>query len=280
MKFCTQCGNQAADNAKFCASCGSPFAEATPAQPMQSAPSPVPAPAPAPIQPPMPVPAAAGQPMDPAKKKKVIITVVAVIVVLVLAIAGIGVASARANSMKLAGSSFYAKVDENDEEFTVSVDQDNTVTLSVRDTDYDETSKIVGTLGKGTINGNSVNYSVANLKAYRDNKDVSWSDILNISESEAKKAQSMASVVITAPKNAAKGNMVGTWGLTLNVGIFSYKIEAVTNQNGSWSGKMSGTGMDAETFGGTWASQGAGSYHIHETQTYDSEFDVTLPSAR
>lgn len=217
---------------------------------------------------------------DPAKKKKVIIAVVAVVVVLALAFVGIGVMTARANSMKLAGSSFFAKVDDKDEEITVSVGQDNTVTLSARDTYYDETTKIVGTLGKGSIDGDSVSYPVANLKIYRDGKDVSWSDLFSMSESEAKKTQSMTSVMLTAPKNAAKGNMVGTWGVSLNVGVFSYKIEAVAYQGGSWSGKMSGAGMDAETFGGTWASQGDGSYHIHETQTYDSEFDVTLPSAR
>lgn len=205
---------------------------------------------------------------------------VAVVVVLALAFVGIGVMTARANSMKLAGSSFFAKVDDKDEEITVSVGQDNTVTLSARDTYYDETTKIVGTLGKGSIDGDSVSYPVANLKIYRDGKDVSWSDLFSMSESEAKKTQSMTSVMLTAPKNAAKGNMVGTWGVSLNVGVFSYKIEAVAYQGGSWSGKMSGAGMDAETFGGTWASQGDGSYHIHETQTYDSEFDVTLPSAR
>ncbi|KFI86034.1 hypothetical protein BRUM_1473 [Bifidobacterium ruminantium] len=298
MKYCTQCGNQAADNAKFCESCGTPFAAVQSASaapsgnlpPMPSNRSAVPLPQPsgnvappvsaAPIQPPMPIPAAAGQPMGPAKKKKVIIAVVAVVVVLALAFVGIGVMTARANSMKLAGSSFFAKVDDKDEEITVSVGQDNTVTLSARDTYYDETTKIVGTLGKGSIDGDSVSYPVANLKIYRDGKDVSWSDLFSMSESEAKKTQSMTSVMLTAPKNAAKGNMVGTWGVSLNVGVFSYKIEAVAYQGGSWSGKMSGAGMDAETFGGTWASQGDGSYHIHETQTYDSEFDVTLPSAR
>lgn len=292
MKFCTQCGIQAADDARFCASCGTPFADTArtastvpggnqpPTSPNQATPMSQPLGNAASIQPPMPVPATAGQPMDPVKKKKIVITVVAAIVVLILAFTGIGVVTARANSMKLAGASFFAKVEDNDEEFTVSVGQDDTVTLSVRDTYYDETTKIVGTLGKGSINGDSVNYSVTNLKAYRDNKDISWDDILDMSETDAKKAQSMASVVLTAPKNAAKGNMVGTWGIALNIGVFSYKIEAAANQNGSWSGKMSGAGMDAETFGGTWASQGSGSYHIHETQTYDSEFDVTLPSAR
>ena len=167
MKYCTQCGNQAADNAKFCESCGTPFAAVQSASaapsgnlpPMPSNRSAVPLPQPsgnvaplvsaAPIQPPMPIPAAAGQPMDPAKKKKVIIAVVAVVVVLALAFVGIGVMTARANSMKLAGSSFFAKVDDKDEEITVSVGQDNTVTLSARDTYYDETTKIVGTLGKG-----------------------------------------------------------------------------------------------------------------------------------
>lgn len=60
-----------------------------------------------------------------------------------------------------------------------------------------------------------------------------------------------------------------------------YRNQMTMQTGGTWTGSMKSAGDDkAEQFGGTWVSQGGSTYHINETQSYNSEFDVTLPSGR
>ena len=108
----------------------------------------------------------------------------------------------------------------------------------------------MGTLGKGRSTGSNAQYDISNLHFYR--------------------------------KKAAKGNLIGTWGFSAKAaGLTITEMQMTMQTGGTWTGSMKSAGDDkAEQFGGTWVSQGGSTYHINETQSYNSEFDVTLPSGR
>lgn len=134
MHFCSQCGSQLIDGARFCASCGASVNVSTnpvplPAQPTQPAQfNPVPLPAqpdaiPAPMQPQQPgiVPL----PVQSAKKlsKRAMAIIITAIVAVVLVIAGVCVWSASAAAIKLDGY-YSASVSEDSMEYSVQVSED------------------------------------------------------------------------------------------------------------------------------------------------------------
>lgn len=99
MHFCSQCGSQLIDGARFCASCGASVNVSTNPVPLPAQPDAIPAP----MQPQQPgiVPL----PVQSAKKlsKRAMVIIITAIVAVVLVIAGVCVWSASAAAIKLDG---------------------------------------------------------------------------------------------------------------------------------------------------------------------------------
>lgn len=140
----------------------------------------------------------------------------------------------------------------------------------------------MGTLGKGRSTGSNAQYDISNLHFYRDGEDIGIAEFFGVDSSSIDKASTMVVATLTTPKKAAKGNLIGTWGFSAKAaGLTITEMQMTMQTGGTWTGSMKSAGDDkAEQFGGTWVSQGGSTYHINETQSYNSEFDVTLPSGR
>ena len=82
-------------------------------------------------------------------------------------------------------------------------------------------------------------------------------------------------VEVTAPKNAAHGNIVGTWGLSGSMLTFSAEIHIAANADGTVEAGMTAFGEEPSNATGTWTDNGNGQY----TVTFDngSPLTVTLP---
>ena len=337
MRYCTHCGAQLTEGAKFCMSCGKlvqdtppavaePPVEATapipvmpepaastPAKPMPAAPAPAePAPAATPSwrqQPPaqqqpaswqqsptwqtQPIPQAEqyqGQPYQyapaggayvpvgtvaapPKKRSKGVVVgiVIAIIAVIAAVVFGLWWFLWRGDDLNLAGR--YA-LSNGSETYELVIDDDGA--FKVSDV-LGSGSYLTGTIGEGTADGDNVRYPLRDISASTVNGEMTLSELIGQADPSGigSAVADAIKVEVTAPKNAAHGNIVGTWGLSGSLLTFSAEIHITANADGTVEAGMTAFGEDPSNATGTWTDNGNGQY----TVTFDdgSPLTVTLP---
>ena len=337
MRYCTHCGAQLTEGAKFCMSCGKlvqdtppavaePPVEATapipvmpepaastPAKPMPAAPAPAePAPAATPSwrqQPPaqqqpaswqqsptwqtQPIPQAEqyqGQPYQyapaggayvpvgtvaapPKKRSKGVVVgiVIAIIAVIAAVVFGLWWFLWRGDDLNPAGR--YA-LSNGSETYELVIDDDGA--FKVSDV-LGSGSYLTGTIGEGTADGDNVRYPLRDISASTVNGEMTLSELIGQADSSGIGSAMVDAieVEVTAPKNAAHGNIVGTWGISGSLLTFSAEIHITANADGTVEAGMTAFGEDPSNATGTWTDNGNGQY----TVTFDngSPLTVTLP---
>ena len=120
-------------------------------------------------------------------------------------------------------------------------------------------------------------YPLSDIKASTVNGEMTLSELVGQADSSGIGSAMVDAieVEVTAPKNAAHGNIVGTWGLSGSLLTFSAEIHITANADGTVEAGMTAFGEDPSNATGTWTDNGNGQY----TVTFDngSPLTVTLP---
>ncbi len=138
-------------------------------------------------------------------------------------------------------------------------------------------SYLTGTIGEGTADGDNVRYPLRDISASTVNGEMTLSELIGQADPSGigTAVADAIEVEVTAPKNAAHGNIVGTWGLSGSLLTFSAEIHLTANADGTVEAGMTAFGEDPSNATGTWTDNGNGQY----TVTFDdgSPLTVTLP---
>ena len=136
---------------------------------------------------------------------------------------------------------------------------------------------LAGVIGEGTVDGDNVRYPLSDIKASTGDGEMTLSELIGQADSSGIGSAMVDAieVEVTAPKNAAHGNIVGTWGLSGSLLTFSAAIHITANADGTVEAGMTAFGEEPSNATGTWADNGNGQY----TVTFDngSPLTVTLP---
>lgn len=136
---------------------------------------------------------------------------------------------------------------------------------------------LAGVIGEGTVDGDNVRYPLSDIKASTVNGEMTLSELVGQADSSGIGSAMVDAieVEVTAPKNAAHGNIVGTWGLSGSLLTFSAEIHITANADGTVEAGMTAFDEDPSNATGTWTDNGNGQY----TVTFDngSPLTVTLP---
>ena len=136
---------------------------------------------------------------------------------------------------------------------------------------------LAGVIGEGTVDGDNVRYPLSDIKASTVNGEMTLSELIGQADSSGIGSAMVDAieVEVTAPKNAAHGNIVGTWGLSGSLLTFSAEIHITANADGTVEAGMTAFGEEPSNATGTWTDNGNGQY----TVTFDdgSPLTVTLP---
>ena len=287
MRYCMYCGAQVTEGAKFCMSCGKSVQDTSPAvaEPPVEATAPIPAtPMPAASTPATPMPAASAPAggayvpvgtvaAPPKKRSKGVVAgvVIAIIAVIAAVVFGLWWFLWRGDDLNPAGR--YT-MSNGYQTFELVIEDDGA--FKVSDTggsgDY-----LAGVIGEGTVDGDNVRYPLSDIKASTVNGEMTLSDLVGQADSSGIGSAMVDAieVEVTAPKNAAHGNIVGTWGLSGSLLTFSAEIHITANADGTVEAGMTAFGEDPSNATGTWTDNGNGQY----TVTFDngSPLTVTLP---
>lgn len=138
-------------------------------------------------------------------------------------------------------------------------------------------SYLTGVVGKGTADGDNVRYPLDDITASTVNGEMTLAELIGQADSSGigSAVADAIKVEVTAPKNAAHGNIVGTWGLSGSLLTFSAEIHITANADGTVEAGMTAFGEEPSNATGTWTDNGNGQY----TVTFDngSPLTVTLP---
>ena len=287
MRYCMYCGAQVTEGAKFCMSCGKSVQDTSPAvaEPPVEATAPIPAtPMPAASTPATPMPAASAPAggayvpvgtvaAPPKKRSKGVVAgvVIAIIAVIAAVVFGLWWFLWRGDDLNPAGR--YT-MSNGYQTFELVIEDDGA--FKVSDTggsgDY-----LAGVIGEGTVDGDNVRYPLSDIKASTVNGEMTLSELVGQADSSGIGSAMVDAieVEVTAPKNAAHGNIVGTWGLSGSLLTFSAEIHITANADGTVEAGMTAFGEDPSNATGTWTDNGNGQY----TVTFDngSPLTVTLP---
>lgn len=287
MRYCMYCGAQVTEGAKFCMSCGKSVQDTSPAvaEPPVEATAPIPAtPMPAASTPATPMPAASAPAggayvpvgtvaAPPKKRSKGVVAgvVIAIIAVIAAVVFGLWWFLWRGDDLNPAGR--YT-MSNGYQTFELVIEDDGA--FKVSDTggsgDY-----LAGVIGEGTVDGDNVRYPLSDINASTVNGEMTLSELVGQADSSGIGSAMVDAieVEVTAPKNAAHGNIVGTWGLSGSLLTFSAEIHITANADGTVEAGMTAFGEDPSNATGTWTDNGNGQY----TVTFDngSPLTVTLP---
>ena len=287
MRYCMYCGAQVTEGAKFCMSCGKSVQDTSPAvaEPPVEATAPIPAtPMPAASTPATPMPAASAPAggayvpvgtvaAPPKKRSKGVVAgvVIAIIAVIAAVVFGLWWFLWRGDDLNPAGR--YT-MSNGYQTFELVIEDDGA--FKVSDTggsgDY-----LAGVIGEGTVDGDNVRYPLSDIKASTVNGEMTLSELIGQTDSSGigTAVADAIEVEVTAPKNAAHGNIVGTWGISGSLLTFSAEIHITANADGTVEAGMTAFGEDPSNATGTWTDNGNGQY----TVTFDngSPLTVTLP---
>ncbi len=287
MRYCMYCGAQVTEGAKFCMSCGKSVQDTPPAvaEPPVEATAPIPAtPMPAASTPATPMPAASAPAggayvpvgtvaAPPKKRSKGVVAgvVIAIIAVIAAVVFGLWWFLWRGDDLNPAGR--YT-MSNGYQTFELVIEDDGA--FKVSDTggsgDY-----LAGVIGEGTVDGDNVRYPLSDIKASTGDGEMTLSELIGQADSSGIGSAMVDAieVEVTAPKNAAHGNIVGTWGISGSLLTFSAEIHITANADGTVEAGMTAFGEDPSNATGTWTDNGNGQY----TVTFDngSPLTVTLP---
>ena len=287
MRYCMYCGVQLTEGAKFCMSCGKSVQDTPPAvaEPPVEATAPIPVtPESAASTPAMPMPAAyapaggayapAGTVAAPPKKRSkgvVAGVVIAIVAVIAAVVFGLWWFLWRGDDLNPAGR--YT-MSNGYQTFELVIEDDGA--FKVSDTggsgDY-----LAGVIGEGTVDGDNVRYPLSDIKASTGDGEMTLSELIGQADPSGVGSAMVDAieVEVTAPKNAAHGNIVGTWGLSGSLLTFSAEVHITANADGTVEAGMTAFGEDPSNATGTWTDNGNGQY----TVTFDngSPLTVTLP---
>lgn len=286
MRYCMYCGAQVTEGAKFCMSCGKSVQDTSPAvaEPPVEATAPIPAtPMPAASTPATPMPAAsapaggayvpAGTVAAPPKKRSkgvVVGVVIAIIAVIAAVVFGLWWFLWRGDDLNPAGR--YT-MSNGYQTFELVIEDDGAFKVS----DTGSSDYLAGVIGEGTVDGDNVRYPLSDIKASTVNGEMTLSELIGQADPSGigTAVADAIEVEVTAPKNAAHGNIVGTWGLSGSLLTFSAEIHITANADGTVEAGMTAFGEDPSNATGTWTDNGNGQY----TVTFDngSPLTVTLP---
>lgn len=136
---------------------------------------------------------------------------------------------------------------------------------------------LAGVIGEGTVDGDNVRYPLSDIKASTGDGEMTLFELIGQADSSGIGSAMVDAieVEVTAPKNAAHGNIVGTWGISGSLLTFSAEIHITANADGTVEAGMTAFGEDPSNATGTWTDNGNGQY----TVTFDngSPLTVTLP---
>lgn len=287
MRYCMYCGVQLTEGAKFCMSCGKSVQDTPPAvaEPPVEATAPIPVtPESAAPTPAMPMPAASAPAggayvpvgtvaVPPKKRSKGVVAgvVIAIVAVIAAVVFGLWWFLWRGDDLNPAGR--YT-MSNGYQTFELVIEDDGA--FKVSDTggsgDY-----LAGVIGEGTVDGDNVRYPLSDIKASTGDGEMTLSELVGQADSSGIGSAMVDAieVEVTAPKNAAHGNIVGTWGLSGSLLTFSAEIHITANADGTVEAGMTAFGEDPANATGTWTDNGNGQY----TVTFDngSPLTVTLP---
>ena len=287
MRYCMYCGAQVTEGAKFCMSCGKSVQDTSPAvaEPPVEATAPIPAtPMPAASTPATPMPAASAPAggayvpvgtvaAPPKKRSKGVVAgvVIAIVAVIAAVVFGLWWFLWRGDDLNPAGR--YT-MSNGYQTFELVIEDDGA--FKVSDTggsgDY-----LAGVIGEGTVDGDNVRYPLSDIKASTGDGEMTLFELIGQADSSGIGSAMVDAieVEVTAPKNAAHGNIVGTWGLSGSLLTFSAEIHITANADGTVEAGMTAFGEDPSNATGTWTDNGNGQY----TVTFDngSPLTVTLP---
>ncbi len=94
---------------------------------------------------------------------------------------------------------------------------------------------LAGVIGEGTVDGDNVRYPLSDIKASTVNGEMTLSELVGQADSSGIGSAMVDAieVEVTAPKNAAHGNIVGTWGISGSLLTFSAEIHITANADGT-----------------------------------------------
>ena len=287
MRYCMYCGAQVTEGAKFCMSCGKSVQDTSPAvaEPPVEATAPIPAtPMPAASTPATPMPAASAPAggayvpvgtvaAPPKKRSKGVVAgvVIAIVAVIAAVVFGLWWFLWRGDDLNPAGR--YA-LSNGSETYELVIDDDGA--FKVSDV-LGSGSYLTGTIGEGTADGDNVRYPLRDISASTVNGEMTLSELIGQADPSGigSAVADAIKVEVTAPKNAAHGNIVGTWGLSGSLLTFSAEIHITANADGTVEAGMTAFGEEPSNATGTWTDNGNGQY----TVVFDngSPLTVTLP---
>ena len=287
MRYCLYCGAQVTEVAKFCMSCGKSVQDTSPAvaEPPVEATAPIPAtPMPAASTPATPMPAASAPAggayvpvgtvaAPPKKRSKGVVAgvVIAIVAVIAAVVFGLWWFLWRGDDLNPAGR--YT-MSNGYQTFELVIEDDGA--FKVSDTggsgDY-----LAGVIGEGTVDGDNVRYPLSDIKASTGDGEMTLSELVGQADSSGIGSAMVDAieVEVTAPKNAAHGNIVGTWGLSGSLLTFSAEIHITANADGTVEAGMTAFGEDPSNATGTWTDNGNGRYTVNFDN--GSPLTVTLP---
>lgn len=286
MRYCMYCGVQLTEGAKFCMSCGKSVQDTPPAvaEPPVEATAPIPVtPESAASTPAMPMPAASAPAggayvpvgtvaAPPKKRSKGVVAgvVIAIIAVIAAVVFGLWWFLWRGDDLNPAGR--YT-MSNGYQTFELVIEDDGAFKVS----DTGSSDYLAGVIGEGTVDGDNVRYPLIDIKASTGDGEMTLSELVGQADSSGIGSAMVDAieVEVTAPKNAAHGNIVGTWGLSGSLLTFSAEIHITANADGTVEAGMTAFGEDPSNATGTWTDNGNGQY----TVTFDdgSPLTVTLP---
>lgn len=286
MRYCMYCGAQVTEGAKFCMSCGKSVQDTSPAvaEPPVEATAPIPAtPMPAASTPATPMPAAsapaggayvpAGTVAAPPKKRSkgvVVGVVIAIIAVIAAVVFGLWWFLWRGDDLNPAGR--YT-MSNGYQTFELVIEDDGAFKVS----DTGSSDYLAGVIGEGTVDGDNVRYPLIDIKASTGDGEMTLSELVGQADSSGIGSAMVDAieVEVTAPKNAAHGNIVGTWGLSGSLLTFSAEIHITANADGTVEAGMTAFGEEPSNATGTWTDNGNGRYTVNFDN--GSPLTVTLP---
>lgn len=286
MRYCMYCGAQVTEGAKFCMSCGKSVQDTSPAvaEPPVEATAPIPVtPESAASTPAMPMPAASAPAggayvpvgtvaVPPKKRSKGVVAgvVIAIVAVIAAVVFGLWWFLWRGDDLNPAGR--YT-MSNGYQTFELVIEDDGAFKVS----DTGSSDYLAGVIGEGTVDGDNVRYPLIDIKASTGDGEMTLAEMIGQADPSGVGSAMVDAieVEITAPKNAAHGNIVGTWGLSGSLLTFSAEIHITANADGTVEAGMTAFGEEPSNATGTWTDNGNGQY----TVTFDdgSPLTVTLP---
>lgn len=287
MRYCMYCGVQLTEGAKFCMSCGKSVQDTPPAvaEPPVEATAPIPVtPESAASTPAMPMPAASAPAggayvpvgtvaVPPKKRSKGVVAgvVIAIVAVIAAVVFGLWWFLWRGDDLNPAGR--YT-MSNGYQTFELLIEDDGA--FKVSDTggsgDY-----LAGVIGEGTVDGDNVRYPLIDIKASTGDGEMTLAEMIGQADPSGVGSAMVDAieVEVTAPKNAAHGNIVGTWGLSGSLLTFSAEIHITANADGTVEAGMTAFGEEPSNATGTWTDNGNGRYTVNFDN--GSPLTVTLP---